>query len=524
MAEPLQPGQMLRDKWRIDSFLGEGGMSRVYAATHRNGARAAIKVLHPELGSNKTVRARFLREGYVANKVDHPGAVRVLDDDATEEGLVFLVMELLEGITLKKRWVDDERQMEVTAVLDIVEQVLDVLESAHRHGIVHRDLKPDNIFLLKNGSAKVLDFGIARILESALEGNDGATSSGAMLGTPAFMAPEQALAHWDDVDGRTDLFALAATAYTVLSGKLIHSGSTVPELLVAAATRTVKPMRTVMPDLADGVAEVLDRALRFDIGQRWPDARSMRLALVEAKSRVVTTATVRLTVSQELLEASSHGGRAVDAVSSPGPVTGIDGPVAFAETGAFDPEATTSAGTPGGFTQIMPLLGGALGGAAVAPAAWQASSSGLQGAIRAEHVAGLSDVTHGAASTTKGVAPWIWVGLAAGVAGIVATVFLVRGSPAPQEGQAPPASSSGSPSVAPVATVTPVAPVETAIGSVEAPPSSVSVEPTLPPAPGASADAAPRASTPRPPRPRASSQGTAPGPCKRDPMTRKCLP
>ena len=294
MPPKLKPGLVLRDKWRLDSFLGRGGMSSVWAATHRNGMRGAIKVLHQELTTNDVVKKRFLREGYVANKVEHPGAVKVLDDDATEDGLVFLVMELLEGVTLKQRWIELDRRLDPSLTMDVLDQVLGVLESAHDRKIVHRDLKPDNVFMVANGGVKVLDFGIARVLEAALPGSADATSSAAMMGTPAFMPPEQALAHWSEVDGRSDLYALAATAFTVLTGRLVHTGSTIPELLIAAATRPADKIQSVMPDLDDAIAEVIDRALSFDIKDRWPDARAMRLALLQAKTKAAGSRTIKL--------------------------------------------------------------------------------------------------------------------------------------------------------------------------------------------------------------------------------------
>lgn len=123
----LKLGGYLRDKWRLDGQLGHGGMATVFAATHRNGSRGAIKILHPELAKDDVIRARFLREGYVANKVDHPGIVRVLDDDTTEDGIVFLVMELLEGETVKQRWVSNGRALPPVEVLALGEALLDVL-------------------------------------------------------------------------------------------------------------------------------------------------------------------------------------------------------------------------------------------------------------------------------------------------------------------------------------------------------------------------------------------------------------
>src|SRR5262249_54182358 len=135
-------GKVLRDKWRLERLLGVGGMACVYAATHRNGKRGAVKILHAELALDAETRTRFLREGYVANKVDHPGAVSVLDDDTTDDGAVFLVMELLEGQAVDARAASRPgSRLETAEVIAIAEQLLDVLAAAHDKGIVHRDLK-----------------------------------------------------------------------------------------------------------------------------------------------------------------------------------------------------------------------------------------------------------------------------------------------------------------------------------------------------------------------------------------------
>ncbi|MCA9634343.1 MAG: serine/threonine protein kinase, partial [Myxococcales bacterium] len=147
----------LKGKWTLDGVLGVGGMATVYAATHRNQSRVAIKMLHPEVALDAEVTARFLREGYVANTVDHPGTVQVFDDDVTEDGAAFLVMELLEGETLESRWERKGHQLPVSEVLPVVDQLLDVLASAHAKGVIHRDLKPENLFLTKDGRLKVLD-------------------------------------------------------------------------------------------------------------------------------------------------------------------------------------------------------------------------------------------------------------------------------------------------------------------------------------------------------------------------------
>src|SRR5689334_22273014 len=161
-------GNTLRDKWRLDRLIDVGGMAAVYAATHRNGNRVAIKVLHAEAGLVPGVRERFLKEGYVANRVGHAGAVRVLDDDVCEEGAVFLVMELLEGETLHARVARGGGRLPADDVLCIMDRVLDVLVAAHAVDVLHRDIKPPNIFITLAGEVKLLDFGIARLREDTI--------------------------------------------------------------------------------------------------------------------------------------------------------------------------------------------------------------------------------------------------------------------------------------------------------------------------------------------------------------------
>src|SRR5262249_45188027 len=144
-------GHVLDDKWTLERLLGVGGMAAVYAARHRNGAKAAVKVLHAELAADGDVRERFLREGRAANKVDHPGAVQVLDDDTVRDGedagAAYLVMELLDGESVLDRARRNGGPLGEKEVLAIAESVLDVLVAAHDHGIVHRDLKPENLFI-----------------------------------------------------------------------------------------------------------------------------------------------------------------------------------------------------------------------------------------------------------------------------------------------------------------------------------------------------------------------------------------
>lgn len=146
-------GTVIQGKWQIDARIGSGGMATVYAATHRNGNRAAIKMLHTQLSREQTVRNRFLREGYVANAVGHPGVVQVIDDGVTEDGAVFLVLELLEGETIEARRLRLGGKLPIEEALSIADEALDALAAAHEKGIVHRDVKPENVFLTMNGKS-----------------------------------------------------------------------------------------------------------------------------------------------------------------------------------------------------------------------------------------------------------------------------------------------------------------------------------------------------------------------------------
>jgi serine/threonine protein kinase len=313
-------GQVLRDKWRLDQLLGMGGMAAVYAATHRNGKRVAIKMLHANLAIGGDPLKRFLREGYVANKVNHPDAVSVLDDDTAEDGSVFVVMELLEGETLERRWERAEQRMPANEVILLADQVLDVLAAAHAHDIVHRDIKPENIFLTVQGSTKVLDFGIARLRET---GGASGTSEGTFMGTPAFTPPEQARGEWNKVDARTDIWALGATMFTLLSGRWVHEADTMAMQLITVATKPAPPLASLSPEVPAHVASIVDRALAFDPADRWPSARDMQTALREAYE-------VLTGVPSPLLSRSSGSGRsaAAPALAPPRPPTAQAGTAA----------------------------------------------------------------------------------------------------------------------------------------------------------------------------------------------------
>ena len=276
--EERRVGSLLRDRYRITGVIGAGGMATVYLAVHRNGNRVALKMLHPELSRQAAHRERFVREGYVANSLEHPGAVRVLDDDVADDGCPFLVMELLLGETLAARLRRCGR-LAPREVLAVGHALCDVLARAHACGVVHRDIKPDNLFLTTTGELKVLDFGIARVAQA---GRDAGTRTGHMLGTPAYMPPEQALGRHHAVDGRSDLWAVGATMFAAITGRTVHEGGAPEEVMVRAATEPAPGLASVAPEVPAAIAAVVDRALAFAPEQRFADAAAMQAAIAAA--------------------------------------------------------------------------------------------------------------------------------------------------------------------------------------------------------------------------------------------------
>ena len=273
-------GQTLAGKWTIDRLIDVGGMAAVYQATHRNGKRVAIKMLHPFIAAHQDVRERFLREGYVANQVDHPGAVSVLDDDTTDDGAAFLVMELLEGDSLEGCMTRNGGTLPISDVLAVADQVLDVLGAFHARNVIHRDIKPGNLFVTKQGVVKVLDFGLARLRDPRVGGAP--TASGIVLGTAAYMPPEQAQGKATEVDARADIFAVGAVMFRALSGKQVHDARSATERLFQAMKEKAKSLGVVAPEIAKvslGTVGLVDKALAFDKNERWGSATEMRKAV-----------------------------------------------------------------------------------------------------------------------------------------------------------------------------------------------------------------------------------------------------
>ena len=271
-------GSVLGGRYRVGKRLGEGGMGAVYEALQVDiGRRVALKLLHPELSEDAELVARFRREAEASASLGDPNIVQVTDFGHSEEHGAFLVMELLSGAPLASV-LANEGKLPPARVAFIAHQVLGALASAHRAGIVHRDLKPDNVFLTSvSGIAdivKLLDFGIAKLIA-----NDGGqrTATGVVLGTPAYMSPEQARGR--EVDARTDLYAVGVLMYQALSGRLPYRASNYNAILFAIIEETPPPLGELRPDLDPSLIAVIERAMAKEPSDRFASAEEMREAL-----------------------------------------------------------------------------------------------------------------------------------------------------------------------------------------------------------------------------------------------------
>jgi eukaryotic-like serine/threonine-protein kinase len=266
-------GLVINEKYRIDEVLGIGGTAAVFAATHRNGHRVALKMLHLELSRRADIRSRFLREGYLANRVTHRGVVRITDDDIDVDGSIFLVMDLLSGSPVDALLDAHHGRLNLELALGVADATLDVLGAAHAASVIHRDIKPANLFLTAFGELKVLDFGVARLLEGA-----SITETGELWGSAAFMPPEQAIGD-RSLDHRCDLWAVGAVLFRLLAGRDVHLAPNDHQQMLLAATQPAPPLAKLAPEVPSAVCDVIDKALRFDRAERWAAARSMQSAL-----------------------------------------------------------------------------------------------------------------------------------------------------------------------------------------------------------------------------------------------------
>jgi serine/threonine protein kinase len=276
-ASDIKIGTILRDTYELTSLLGKGGMGSVFLARHLRlpGKQVAVKVLlHDDELSGEQL-ARFRREAEIASQLGHPNIIEVLDFHTLESGAPYMVMEYLRGESLSHRL--RKGRMSMREAFSIARQMGSALQAAHRAGVVHRDLKPANVFLVPNDlegtvteRVKILDFGISKLMGSqTLQ-----TQEDVLMGTPRYMSPEQAMGRNKEIDHRTDIFALGAMVYELLSGDSPFAGGTIAEVVYRVVHENPESLAVRVPDLPARAVAAVDRALAKNVKERFPDVAS----------------------------------------------------------------------------------------------------------------------------------------------------------------------------------------------------------------------------------------------------------
>lgn len=259
--------------YRILDELGGGGMGVVYQAEDTRLERTvALKFLPPELYDDEQSKERFIREAKAASALDHPNICTIYEIDETDEGQLFIAMACYEGETLKHRL--DRGVLAMADAVDVISQVASGLAVTHERGLIHRDIKPANVFLTHvgpttPGRVKLLDFGLAKTVDDMA----GLTQTGAAVGTPAYMSPEQT--RGDRLDARTDLWSLGVLLFELLTGELPFQGPSFPALIYAIHSREPKPLRELRPEIPEELAEIVSKLLRKRAGRRYASCREL---------------------------------------------------------------------------------------------------------------------------------------------------------------------------------------------------------------------------------------------------------
>lgn len=283
-------GTVLAGKYRIDSRINEGGMGSVYKGTHvLMDKTVAIKVLRSALAADEKIVARFSREARAASRISHPHALSVTDFGEDENGTVFLVMEYLNGRTLKQV-IRDDGPLPLPRIVEITRQVGDALAAAHAQGVVHRDLKSDNIMLLDMTTAgdyaKVLDFGIAKINEPEGKFDPGLTAPNLVVGTPQYMSPEQC-SQDTEIDSRSDIYSLGVILFEMLVGHVPFSGESATMVMMRHLQEPVPSVLEERPDVPPPVGRVVSRAMAKVPGNRYQNIAELLEDLTIAAGMIV---------------------------------------------------------------------------------------------------------------------------------------------------------------------------------------------------------------------------------------------
>jgi serine/threonine-protein kinase len=368
------PQQILSGKYRLERELGRGGMGSVWLAQHLTlRSPVAIKLIDPSIASNPEALQRFLREAQAAASLRSPHVVQILDH-GVDEGVPFIVMELLDGESLASR-LERVKRLSPAETARIITEVARAIARAHEAGIVHRDLKPDNIYLVRNDEeeiAKVLDFGVAKATTHGMGAVTGATRTGSVLGTPYYMSPEQAEGA-KTVDGRSDLWSLGVIAWECLLGNRPFESETLGGLLLAICARPL-PTPSTMGPVPPGFDAWFARACSRDLSHRFGTAKELAQELravcggagmqgygyaappaSSSQGGVVQAASFPLASTTAHLGLSSSNGEPAKKKSSAALVASLSGVVLLGLGGAFfalraDRENTVASAVPSTLT------------------------------------------------------------------------------------------------------------------------------------------------------------------------------
>jgi eukaryotic-like serine/threonine-protein kinase len=303
-AQRLTPGQKIKH-YQIVNLIGEGGMGEVYLATDTTlGRRVALKVLPAFVSKDPDRLRRFTQEARAASRLSHPNVCVVHEVGETEDGRPFIAMEYVEGMTLRQRI--RSQAMKLGDVLDIAIQVADALTAAHESGIVHRDIKPENIVIRPEGYVKILDFGLAKLTAKLTEGHKGATittmptllfhsSPGVVIGTAAYMSPEQA--RGVAVDERTDIWGLGVVLYEMASGRAPFTGETPTDVVVAIVEREQLPISEHIEDTPPELERIVRKALRKDRNERYQIVKEMAIDLRSLRKELEKSSLLERSIS-----------------------------------------------------------------------------------------------------------------------------------------------------------------------------------------------------------------------------------
>ncbi|MFT5353171.1 MAG: serine/threonine protein kinase [Polyangiales bacterium] len=315
-------GRVLSGLYRVTGRIGEGGMGTVYNALHVHLNKPfAVKVLAERIAKNQDAVERLRQEAQAASSIDHDNIVDVVSFDATPDGRVYLVMELLEGTSLGD--LVDRGPMDLVRALPIHYQLCDAIGAAHDNGIVHRDLKPDNVFIVRKANAdfvKVLDFGISKVKSNEAE-QVRMTKTGQLMGTPLYMSPEQAKGEMS-VDHRADIYSMGVMLYEMLAGRPPFEGGNYFQLLWKHGNELPIPLAEVCPSVPANVSDAVMRSLSKDPADRFQSTAQFRAALVGAAPSV-TTSPERLVALPSPLATGSSPSPAPPSTKTPWAIAGL---------------------------------------------------------------------------------------------------------------------------------------------------------------------------------------------------------